>query len=113
MANAPEAIVVYLLGDGAPFRQYVAVDGDDIVGRVRSVGAVGATWCADMYVEPSRRRRGIGQALMAKMLRDDQARGSRCSGATATHAGALLYPCMGYERTGTLLILGPTSRTAS
>ena len=49
----------------------MALDGDDIVGRVRSVGAVGATWCADMYVEPSRRRRGIGWALMAKMLRDD------------------------------------------
>ncbi|WP_258583813.1 GNAT family N-acetyltransferase [Mesorhizobium sp. AR02] len=49
-----------LLGDGAPFRQYIAVDGDDIIGRVRSVDAVGSTWCADMYVEPSHRRRGIG-----------------------------------------------------
>jgi len=97
-------IAVDLLGDGAPFHQYVAVDGDDIVGRVRSVDAVGATWCADMYVEPSHRRRGIGQALMAKMLHDDRARGSRCSVLTATHTGALLYPRMGYERIGTLLI---------
>ncbi|WP_246676951.1 GNAT family N-acetyltransferase [Mesorhizobium sp. B2-4-15] len=32
-----------------------------------------------MYVEPSQRRRGIGQALMAKMLHDDQGRGARCS----------------------------------
>ena len=48
-------IAVDLLGDGAPFRQYVAV--------VRSVDAVGATWCADMYVEPSHLRRGIGHAL--------------------------------------------------
>lgn len=101
-----------LLGDGAPFRQYVAVDGDAIVGRVRSVEAVGATWCADMYVEPSHRRRGIGQALMAKMLHDDRVRGSRCSVLTATHAGALLYPRMGYERIGTLLIFGPKSRTS-
>ena len=53
-----------LLGDDAPFRQYVALDGEDIVGRVRSVDAVGATWCADMYVNPSHRRRGIGQALL-------------------------------------------------
>ena len=52
-----------LLGDDAPFRQYVALDGEDIVGRVRSVDAVGATWCADMHVNPSHRRRGIGQAL--------------------------------------------------
>lgn len=100
-----------LLGDGAPFRQYVAVDGGDIVGRVRSVDAVGATWCADMYVEPSHRRRGIGQALMSKMLHDDRAHGSRCSVLAATHAGALLYPRMGYERIGTLLIFGPKSRT--
>ncbi|UCI05758.1 GNAT family N-acetyltransferase [Mesorhizobium sp. B1-1-8] len=100
-----------LLGDGAPFRQYVAVDGDAIVGRVRSVDAVGATWCEAMYVEPSHRRRGIGQALLSKMLRDDLARGSRCSVLAATHSGALLYPGMGYERMGTLLIFGPKSRT--
>nr|WP_192181147.1 GNAT family N-acetyltransferase [Mesorhizobium amorphae] len=102
-----------LLGDGAPFRQYVAVDGDAIVGRVRSVDAGGATWCADMYVEPSHRRRGLGQALMAKMLHDDRAHGSRCSVLAATHAGALLYPRMGYERIGTLLIFGPKSQTPS
>ncbi|UCI33568.1 MULTISPECIES: GNAT family N-acetyltransferase [unclassified Mesorhizobium] len=91
----------------------MAVEGDDIVGRVRSVNAVGATWCADMYVEPSQRRRGIGKALMAKMLHDDQVRGSRCSVLMATHAGALLYPSMGYERIGMLLIFGPRSRTSS
>ncbi|ANT51896.1 GNAT family N-acetyltransferase [Mesorhizobium amorphae] len=100
-----------LLGDGAPFRQYVAVDGDAIVGRVRSVDAVDATWCADMYVEPSHRRRGLGQALMSKMLHDDRAQGSRCSVLTATHTGALLYPRTGYERIGTLLIFGPKGRT--
>ena len=100
-------IAADLLGDGAPFRQYVAVDGDAIVGRVRSIDAVGATWCSAMYVEPSHRRRGIGQALMAKMLQDDRAHGSRCSMLLATHAGALLYPRMGYERIGTLLIFAP------
>ncbi|MBA1140230.1 GNAT family N-acetyltransferase [Mesorhizobium neociceri] len=104
-------IAADLLGDGAPFRQYVALDGDAIVGRVRSIDAVGATWCSAMYVEPSHRRRGIGQALMSKMLQDDRACGSRCSVLMATHAGALLYPRMGYERIGTLLIFGPKSRT--
>ncbi|WP_246707091.1 GNAT family N-acetyltransferase [Mesorhizobium sp. NZP2077] len=104
-------IAADLLGDDAPFRQYVAVDGDEIVGRVRSIDAVGATWCAAMYVEPSHRRRGIGQALMSRMLQDDQARGARCSMLLATHAGALLYPRMGYERIGTLLIFGPKKRT--
>jgi GNAT superfamily N-acetyltransferase len=96
-----------LLGDDAPFRQYVAVDGEDIVGRVRSVDAVGATWVSDMYVHPSHRRRGIGQALLSKMLRDDRARGSKCSVLTASHAGALLYPRVGYERIGTLFMFLP------
>jgi GNAT superfamily N-acetyltransferase len=96
-----------LLTDDAPFRQYVALDGEDIVGRVRSVSAAGATWCADMHVRPSHRRRGIGRALLATMLRDDRARGSRCSVLTASHTGALLYPHAGYERIGTLLMFAP------
>jgi len=96
-----------LLGADAPFRQYVAHDGKNIVGRVRSVDAAGATWCSDMYVDRSHRRRGIGQALLSKMLRDDRARGSKCSVLTASHAGALLYPHLGYERIGTLLMFAP------
>jgi GNAT superfamily N-acetyltransferase len=96
-----------MLGDDAPFRQYVALDGEDIVGRVRSVNAVGATWCADMYVRPSHRRRGIGLALLSKMLRDDRARGTKCSVLTASHIGALLYPRVGYEQIGMLFMFAP------
>ena len=96
-----------LLADDASFRQYVACDGEEIVGRVRSVDAAGATWCADMYVRPSHRRRGIGQALLSRMLRDDRTRGSKCSVLTASHTGALLYPRLGYERIGTLLMFAP------
>jgi predicted N-acetyltransferase YhbS len=96
-----------LLGDDAPFRQYVALDGNEIVGRVRSVDAAGATWCADMHVGVHARRRGIGRALLSRMLRDDRARGSQCSVLTASHTGALLYPRVGYERIGTLLIFAP------
>ena len=105
-------IASHLLGDDAPFRQYVALDGVDIVGRVRSVDAAGATWCADMYVRPSHRRRGIGQALLLKMLRDDRARGSKCSVLTASHTGALLYPRVGYERIGTLFMFVPKRKGA-
>lgn len=96
-----------LLADDAPFRQYVARDGQHIVGRVRSVDAAGASWCADMYVDPAHRRRGIGLALLSRMLRDDRARGSRCSVLTASYTGALLYPRAGYERIGTLLMFAP------
>ena len=96
-----------LLGDDAPFRQYVALDGEEIVGRVRSVDAVGATWCADMRVSASHRRRGIGRALLCRMLRDDRARGSKCSVLLASHTGAFLYPRVGYERIGTLFLFAP------
>jgi len=99
-----------LLSDKAPFRQYVALDGARIVGRVRSVDAAGATWCADMHVEPSHRRRGIGRALLCRMLRDDRARGAKFSVLTASHTGALLYPLVGYERIGTLFMFAPKRR---
>ena len=99
-----------LLTDKAPFRQYVALDGARIVGWVRSVDAAGATWCADMHVDPSHRRRGIGRALLCRMLRDDRARGAKCSVLTASHTGALLYPLVGYERIGTLFMFAPKRR---
>jgi GNAT superfamily N-acetyltransferase len=106
-------IAAHLLGDDAPFRQYVALAGKEIVGRVRSVDAAGATWCADMYVDPSHRRRGIGQALLGRMLRDDRARGSKASVLTASHTGALLYPRVGYERIGTLFMFAPRRAKAT
>ena len=102
-----------LLTDDAPFRQYIALEGNDIVGRVRSVDAAGATWCADMHVSPSHRRRGIGHALLSRMLREDRKRGSRCSVLTASHTGALLYPRVGYERIGTLYMFAPARRGPS
>jgi predicted N-acetyltransferase YhbS len=96
-----------MLGADAPFRQFVALEGERIVGWVRSVDAAGATWCADMHVQPSHRRRGIGRALLCGMLRDDRARGSKGSVLTASHTGALLYPLVGYERIGTLYMYVP------
>jgi hypothetical protein len=95
------------LGEDAPFRQYVALDGEEVVGCVRSVDAAGATWCADMFVNETHRRRGIGQALLCRMLRDDRARASKGSVLTASHTGALLYPLVGYQRIGTLLMFLP------
>ena len=106
-ATRTRPIANELLGDDAPFRQYVALEGDAIVGRVRSVDAAGATWCADMHVDASHRRRGIGRALLAKMLRDDRARGSEGSVLFASHSGALLYPHVGYERIGKLFMFVP------
>jgi predicted acetyltransferase len=60
-----------------------------------------------MQVNVPYRRRGIGQALLCRMLRDDRTHGSKCSVLLASHTGALLYPRVGYERIGTLFMFAP------
>jgi GNAT superfamily N-acetyltransferase len=94
-------------GADAPFRQYVALDGGEIVGWVRSVDAGVSTWCSSMYVRPTHRRRGIGASLLGKMLRDDRTRGAEQSVLLSSHAGAMLYPRVGYEQIGGLLMFAP------
>jgi hypothetical protein len=41
------------------------------------------------------------------MLRDDRARGARRSVLLASHTGALLYPRVGYEQIGLMLVYAP------
>jgi GNAT superfamily N-acetyltransferase len=98
------------LTEEAPFRQYVALDGEKIVGRVRSVRAGDSAWVSDMYVLASHRRQGIGFALLTRMLRDDRANGAKSSVLLSSHTGALLYPKAGYQQIGTLYILVPRKR---
>jgi GNAT superfamily N-acetyltransferase len=97
----------------APFRQYVALDGGKIVGWVRSVNACDSTWCHNMYVRASHRRRGIGSALLARMLRDDRARGFQKSVLLSSHTGALVYPRVGYRQIGLLYIFAPPRKPAA
>ena len=66
------------------------------VGWVQSIVVDSATWCSNMHVAPAARRRGIGRALMCRMLRDDRLNGSELAVLTATHTGALLYASIGY-----------------
>ena len=95
------------LGKDSPLRQYAALVDDKPVGWVRSIDVEQATWCADMYVVPEFRRRGIARAMMAQMLRDDRAHGSKLAVLTASHAGAKLYPIVGYKQIGTLMLYTP------
>lgn len=88
-------------------RQYVALEGDAIVGMVRSHTVENATWCANLYVREEHRRKGIGRALMCEMLRDDRKYGSELAVLTASHAGANLYPLVGYREIGMLYIYTP------
>ncbi len=95
------------LGKDSPLRQYAALVDDKPVGWVRSIDVEQATWCADMYVVPEFRRRGIARAMMAQMLRDDRAHGSKLAVLTASHAGAKLYPIVGYKQIATLMMYTP------
>ena len=96
----------HLVND-APLRQYAALFDDKPVGWVRSIDVGQATWCADMYVMPEFRRRGIARAIMAQMLRDDRVHGSKLAVLTASHAGAKLYPIVGYRQIATLMLYTP------
>ncbi len=98
------------LSPGAPLRQYVALEDNEPVGWVQSIVVDSATWCSNMHVAPAARRRGIGRALMCRMLRDDRSNGSQLAVLTATHTGALLYASIGYEQIGTLLFYTPKKR---
>ena len=95
------------LGKDSPLRQYAALVEDRPVGWVRSIDVEQATWCADMYVVPEFRRRGIARAMMAQMLRDDRTHGSKLAVLTASHAGAKLYPLVGYRQIATLMLYTP------
>jgi GNAT superfamily N-acetyltransferase len=94
----------------APMRQYVALIGDQLVGRVGSVATPAGAWCSNMHVVPAFRRRGIGRALLCRMLRDDRAGGATFAALTASHAGAMLYPVVGYQRVATLYLYTPGKR---
>jgi GNAT superfamily N-acetyltransferase len=92
------------LNDPRALRQYAAVADGKIVGWVRSVKAGPTRWCSNMYVAPAYRRRGIGRAMLSRMLLDDRKFGARAAVLTASRAGALLYPLVGYEHLATLYV---------
>ena len=94
----------------APLRMYAAVVEGEPAGWVSSIEVAGATWCATLYVKPKFRRRGIGRALMCRMLRDDRSHGSQLAVLAASHTGAMLYPLVGYEQIGTLYSYTPRRR---
>lgn len=93
-----------------PMRVYVALVKDDIVGWVNSVVADKATYCGGMYGQPECRRQGIARALLAKMLRDDRKGGARQASLLASHAGAKLYPVVGYSEVGMIMVLTPKKK---
>jgi GNAT superfamily N-acetyltransferase len=92
----------------APIRLYGAFDNETPVGWVSSVRTDSdCNWVANLFVHPGYRRRGIGKSLMSALLNEDAQYGAKYSGLLASQAGALLYPHLGYERHGLLLVFTP------
>lgn len=86
-------------------RLYLARNGDEVVGWVRSVPtAADRSWVADLWVHESHRRQGLGGALMRTMLAEDASLGIRWSVLAASKVGSLLYPQLGYSQVGTLQV---------
>lgn len=104
-----QALPEHLTPD-APMRLYAVLDGTHPVGWLKSIAVGDCTWVHNVYVDPKFRRRGIGKAMLSKMLRDDRTHGSKRSYLLASHAGAMLYPNVGYETIGQLLLYTPLKR---
>jgi GNAT superfamily N-acetyltransferase len=93
--------------DGTTMRSCVALDQERIIGWGTSVSVSKYAWVQGMFVVPQYRRRGIGKAILSRLLRDDRAHGAKASFLTASHAGAMLYPHVGFETIGQLLLYTP------
>jgi GNAT superfamily N-acetyltransferase len=109
-AGARQILPEHLNSRRPPMRQYVVLDGRRPIGWVRSIHVGNSGWVSNMHVEPKYRRRGIGRAMLSRMLRDDRATGMRRSMLLASHTGALLYPVVGYEMIGELLLFAPPKK---
>jgi ribosomal protein S18 acetylase RimI-like enzyme len=101
------------LADNSPVRLYVALAEQKLVGWLQNITVDDSTWVSSVYVDPAFRRRGIGRSMLARMLRDDRASGAKWSVLLASHTGALLYPRVGFEHIGQLLLYTPNRRRRS
>ncbi len=95
------------LDSDKPLRLYTAIEKQKPAGWLRSITVGESTWVSNVYVVPEHRRKGIGKALLEKMLRDDREHGSQRSVLTATRTGTMLYDAMGYRSIGELLLYTP------
>lgn len=95
------------LAPDAPLRQYVAELNGTIVGWVRCVSCAHGNWVSNLFVVPAQRRRGIGRALLCRLLHDDRAHSAALSVLTASRVGTALYRDVGYRTVGTLFLYTP------
>lgn len=88
-------------------RVYTIHDGSKFIGSCGSIRVGDASWISSLYVDAGYRRKGLGTALMTRVMADDRALGIRKSVLLASHTGAMLYPTVGFSQLGTLYIYNP------
>lgn len=90
---------------GSCNRLYAVWEGDEPMGWVRSIHLEqDSAWPSNLYVRAEYRRRGVGKALMCKLLADDLLAGVKQSVLISSHTGAKLYPQLGYKLIGIQLV---------
>lgn len=98
----------HLTEDDAHIRLYAAFEEETSIGWVSSVRTHSdCAWVASLFVNEAFRGRGIGRSLMSKMLDEDARYSVENSILLASSAGSRLYPHLGYEQRGLLLVLAP------
>lgn len=93
--------------ENAVHRVYTIHDGEKFIGSCGSIRVGDASWISSLYVDAAYRRKGLGTALMTRVMSDDREQGINKSVLLASHTGALLYPKLGFAQIGTLYIYNP------
>lgn len=95
-------------GDSPQVRFYCSVSETDIVGAVASIQTPSDTfWVSNLWVTEERRREGRATAMMAQLLLENSQAGKGMTVLLSSKTGAHLYPRLGFEQIGTLLLYQP------
>ncbi len=98
----------FLTEENSECRLYAAFENGTPVGWVRSIRTHDdCAWVSNLYVKQEFRRRGIALSLMTSMLDDDEKYGVAFSVLLSSITGSFMYPALGYEQRGLLLIFSP------
>ena len=112
LAPALRDYYVRHLSDGT-FAAWLAVEGGRIVGTSGMSFAEKPPWfscptgriglLSSMYTLPEYRRRGIGRALLSRVVDEARQRGCGSVWITASDMGVLLYTDFGFEKNGNFM----------
>lgn len=95
-------------GDDPQIRFYYSVSEGMIVGAVASIRTPAETfWVSNLWVTEEKRREGRATAMMAQLLTDNRSAGEGMTVLLSSKTGAHLYPKLGFEQIGTLLLYQP------